>query len=121
MADQSVGKANDNPMAGLTEGRIVHYVMPDGAHRPAIVVQVWRHRGPDDENGEVWLVPENGVLNLQVFTDGSNDVPYTTAEKEAYAKSGMNPEAPRGGLLWATSAVYSSKPEPHTWHWIERA
>jgi hypothetical protein len=28
-------------MEGLTEGRVVHFVMPDGTHRPAIIVQVW--------------------------------------------------------------------------------
>lgn len=38
-------------------GRIVHFVMPDGACRPAVVVRVW----------------EEGRCNLQVFTDGSND------------------------------------------------
>jgi hypothetical protein len=38
-------------------GDIVHYVLTDGHHRPAIVVQVWR--------------PE--TVNLIVFADGSND------------------------------------------------
>ena len=28
----------EDALKGLTEGRIVHYVMPNGAHRPAIVV-----------------------------------------------------------------------------------
>mgnify|MGYP000989721294 CR=1 FL=1 len=45
---------------GLTEGRIVHYVLPDGIeHRPAMIVRVWDHG--------------TGMSNLQVFTDGSND------------------------------------------------
>lgn len=46
-------------MDGLIEGRLVHFVMPDGQHRPAIVVRVWSK--------------ETGYCNLQVITDGSND------------------------------------------------
>lgn len=46
-------------IAGLTEGRIVHFVMPNGQHRPAIIVQVWDHG--------------SGMSNLQVFMDGNND------------------------------------------------
>ncbi len=40
-------------------GRIVHFVMPDGEHRPAIIVKVWD--------------PDSGTSNLQVFTDSGND------------------------------------------------
>jgi hypothetical protein len=86
-------------MEGLIEGRIVHYVPgpndgfsnPD-AHRPAIVVHVW------DRTSKIPCV------QLQVFTDGSNDGPGKAT-----------------GLYWATSVAYSEKPEPRTWHWIERA
>lgn len=46
-------------MEGLTEGRIVHYVIADGEHRPAIVVKVWSK--------------ESGVCNLVQFTDSKND------------------------------------------------
>lgn len=50
-------------MDGLTEGRIVHFVLPNGDHRPAIVVRVW-------------TAP---LVNLQVFIDGTNDhVPQDT-------------------------------------------
>lgn len=81
-------------MEGLTEGRIVHYVMEDGAHagehRPAVIVRVWRK--------------DNGCSNLQVFTDGENDGPE-------YAS----------GLAWKTSRHYSEGKEPGTWHWIEKA
>lgn len=38
-------------------GKIVHYVMLNGLHRPAIVVHVWAPH----------------YLNLQVFTDSLND------------------------------------------------
>jgi hypothetical protein len=80
-------------MDGLFEGRIVHYVMPNGDHRPAIVVRVWR--GPCGE--------ESGCSNLQVFTDGRNDGPGFES-----------------GVHWATSVAYSDEPKPGTWHWPER-
>lgn len=82
-------------MEGLTEGRIVHYVLPDGRsageHRPALVVKVWN---------------QDGTANLHVFTDFTND--YSAPEGET-------------GTLWATSVPYSEGKEPRTWHWIERA
>lgn len=46
-------------MKGLGIGRVVHFVMNNGEHRPAFVVRVWDK--------------ENGTVNLQVFTDGFND------------------------------------------------
>lgn len=82
-------------MDGLTEGRIVHYVLPGdyakpGEHRPAIIVKVWNK--------------ETGSVNLQVFMDGTNDNLYD------------------GRLaIWTTSVVYSEEPKPGTWHWPERA
>ena len=91
-------------MDGLTEGRIVHYVLPDGRskgeHRPAIVVKVWRV-------GEASYPPENGVSNLQVFTDFSNDY------------DGDHPG--HTGQFWATSVEYNAEKELGTWHWIEPA
>lgn len=91
-------------MEGLTEGRTVHYVLPDGPnageHRPAIVVKVWRL---EDAAGTKHP-PDNGYSNLVVFVDGTNDgVQFG------------------GCILWATSVVYSEEPIPRTWHWIERA
>lgn len=41
----------------LTIGRIVHYVLSDNEHRPAIIVGAYG----------------NNIVNLQVFTDGDND------------------------------------------------
>jgi hypothetical protein len=84
-------------MQGLSEGRIVHYVLaphdlPEkhqhkaGTHRPAIVLQVWSR--------------ENGCSNLSVFTDHDND--------------GLPP------TYWATSRTYSEDPQPGTWHWPEK-
>lgn len=87
-------------MEGLTEGRIVHFVLPEGPHkgdhRPAIVLRVWRQG-----DGRP---PANGYSNLIVFTDGAND-------GDLYAN----------GLIWQTSVEYSETPLPRTWHWIEKA
>ncbi len=98
-------------MEGLTEGRIVHYVMPDGVeHRPAIVVKVWR-------NGD-GTPPKNGCANLQVFTDGSNDLNHI---KGPDGTTYINPEEVKTGVVWKTSSLYSEAKEAHTWHWIEKA
>lgn len=93
-------------MEGLTPGRIVHYVMPDGHHRPAVVLEVWG---------------ETGCSNLMVLTDGPNDLPWTTEEKAAFQGSGMSPDDVRHGHVWRSSVTFSEKPEPNTWHWIEKA
>jgi hypothetical protein len=86
-------------MDGLTEGRIVHYVMQEGnsigQHRPAIVVNAWKHISEHQADGRV---------NLSVFTDFGND--------------GKQFES---GQYWATSVPYSEEPIPGTWHWIEKA
>jgi hypothetical protein len=87
-------------MEGLTEGRIVHFVLPDGPHagehRPAIVVKVWRQGDGTP--------PANGYSNLLVFMDGTND-------GDQFA----------GCLSWQTSVVYSDQAARRTWHWIEKA
>lgn len=79
-------------MEGLTEGRMVHYVLPEGKsqaeHRPAIVVKVWSK--------------ETGTANLTVFPDWQND-------------------GKTEGIFWATSVPYSEEPLGGTWHWIEKA
>lgn len=85
-------------MAGLTEGRIVHYVTEDKAPgnreiahcQAAIVVQVFRVRDAP---------PESGCSNLTVFGGWANDGPDAC------------------GLQWKTSRVYSETIEPYTWHW----
>lgn len=84
-------------MPGLTEGRIVHYVLDTGRnageHRPAIIVKIWN--------------AATGYCNLLVFLDGGNDdetAPY-----------------PAPLMRWATSVNYSEDPQPRTWHWIEKA
>lgn len=87
-------------MEGLTEGRIVHFVLPDGPHagehRPAIVVKVWRTGDGSP--------PENGYSNLLVFMDGTNDGPNFA-----------------GCLRWETSVTCDPDMDRRTWHWIEKA
>ena len=73
-------------------GRIVHYVLKNGQHRPAIVVRNWADEGV--------YVKEMGV-NLYVFTDGVND-------------------RPEYGTAWAPSVMFSDAKEEGTWHWPER-
>lgn len=91
-------------MEGLTEGRIVHFVLPDGPHagehRPAIVVKVWRVNNEDGSQRP----PDNGCCNLQVFMDGTNDGAL-----------------PHSFTAWATSVLFSEEPQVRTWHWIEKA
>lgn len=78
----------------FTEGRIVHYVLPNGEHRAAMIVRAWK---PRQVGGDA------GVANLHVFYDGSND-------------DAVNEQ----GNAWVTSVHYSEDPQPRTWHWIEQ-
>lgn len=93
-----------NKFEGLTEGRIVHYVMPDGRHRPAIIVRVWN---------------KDGTVNLTVFTDWTNDSHGTDLRGINYA---MGADC-ANGVMWRSSVLYDANkdPLPGTWHWIERA
>ena len=75
-------------------GRVVHYVLEagphQGDHRPAFIVNVW----------------SNDLVNLQVFTDGSNDV---------YPNQGPVP-----ATLWRTSKHHDEEEKAlGTWHWPE--
>jgi hypothetical protein len=81
----------------LVEGNIVHYVMPDHQHRPAIIVQVWDREHID------------GACSLIVFVDGTNDVKrnFNDPIKETVTN------------FWEPRALHSETHEPGTWHWIE--
>lgn len=84
--------------AGLTEGRVVHYIpgphdrlKNNDRHVAAVVVKVWdRHAG---------------TVNLRLLLDGSND---TDNWKEPAAS-------------WVTSVPYDETgTEPRSWHYPER-
>ena len=83
-------------MDGLSLGSMVHYVMPNGMHRPAIVVEI------SDQVA--------GTVNLQVFTDGANDQ-MTGAD--------VFNELVSRGILWRTSVEYAEVADVNTWHWPE--
>lgn len=91
-------------MEGLTEGRIVHFVVADGsnqgAHRPAIIARVWWENNADGTR----RAPEDGYSNLVVFMDGTND---------GYQFSGC--------VSWQTSVTFDPNGGLRTWHWIEKA
>jgi len=72
-------------------GSIVHFVRPDGDHRPGVVVRVWDK--------------ETGLVNTIVFIDGSNDQPEVSGQL----------------VRWVTSVRYSDQYKPRTWHWPEEA
>jgi hypothetical protein len=73
-------------------GRIVHFVLPNGEHRPAIIVRVFDP-----------VPTPASVANLQVFLDGSNDAPA------------RQPGA--SDLLWRTSVHQDAETmKPGTWH-----
>ncbi len=78
-------------MQGVSEGRVVHYVLDSGPyrgqHRAALIVRVWN--------------PGTGMVNLTVFPDWDNDHAST-------------------GMFWATSVPYSEEHEERSWHWPER-
>lgn len=90
-------------MKGLTEGRIVHFVLEESRcfpnepqHRPALVVNAWGNGKYDSEDAS--------AANLLVFVDGTNDV----QEGEPFTQ-------------WRTSVMYDPDGAPGTWHWPERA
>jgi hypothetical protein len=76
---------------GLTIGRVVHYVVSPGEHRPAIVTRV--------------VDKKIGLVNLNVLRDYEDITAFV----------GVN----NGGYLVAN--VYPSETLPvRTWHWPER-
>jgi hypothetical protein len=89
-----------------TVGRTVHYTMPDGQIRPAVVVRAWDH-----EPGGSY---PPGVVNLQVLLDGSND---RIGEKNAEF---FSEEETKRGQAWRTSVHHSEESKPNTWRWPPR-
>lgn len=98
-----------NQLSGFTEGRIVHFVLPNGEHRPAMIVRAW--------NPGVSCL---GYANLQVFTDGSNDV--SAFQMPQSPEFEEKRKAIIGGMTWETSVCYDETGKiPRTWHWVEPA
>ncbi len=103
--EQRIYEGKPDRIPGLTEGRLVHYVLADGNHRPAVVVKDWKQ--------------PNGCCNLQVLLDGTNDL--------SEPANCMPQEAERG-IAWRTSVLYHGASDspgappcpPNTWHWPEK-
>lgn len=105
---------------GPNQGRMVRYVLASGRSagqaRPAMVVRDW------SENG-------NGCVNLQVFLDGSNDAGADGNTEIVPTPAHIVVDAGQGTphghsfcsytplTVWVTSADYSEKKTPGTWHW----
>lgn len=95
-------------MEGLTEGRVVRYVLqpPEGMlpgvvlERVAIVTKVWN---------------DTGLENLFVIGEGPYDHPSDPRLTGAAAGT------PGPALFWATSVSFSEAPQPQTWHWPKKA
>jgi len=77
-------------------GRMVHYVLKNGEHRPALVLRTWSAT----------------CVQLAVFLDGANDngqVPYETY----YFQNGNL-------TVWKTSVMQDEETKAQaTWHWPE--
>ena len=93
VADTGITKTSPRIANDSVTGELVFYVLPNGfsqgQRRPAIIVRDWK----------------NGIMNLQVFTDGLNDF--------AAGDEGSD------GILWATSVHYAPgiSKAPGTWHY----
>jgi hypothetical protein len=89
----------------VSVGRIVHYVLPNdgtsefpGAHRPAVVTQVWR------------------TINDPAYPGMSNLVVYKGQPGDFKVQGiSMNVAAVMVG-----SVSYDASGKPGTWHWPER-
>ncbi len=79
-------------------GRVVHFVMPNGQHRPARIVQVW----PEDR------------VNIIVDLDGPNDIYFNP---ESYGGKGMG--TPLMSWQGSVEPDHSDEPASNTWHWPE--
>ena len=90
-------------MEKATVGRIVHYVLANGEHRPAIVVSETK----------------SNIVNIQVFLDGSNDL---SAELHDNTLGAIFEHERVYGNAWRLSVHYANakKKVTGTWHWPER-
>lgn len=80
----------------ITIARTVHFVIEQHGRlrcRPAVVVEDWPESG------------RPGYVNIQVFTDNTNDMPYGAAN--GYS-----------GIQWETSVLPNHAFRAHrSWHW----
>jgi hypothetical protein len=94
-------------MDKVSIGRIVHYVLATGEHRPAIIVRVWPGEYGNDE-------VKDGI-NVQVFLDGKNDSDCAGEDAGRVLSSECS-----AGMAWRTSVRYNGDNLAGSWHWPER-
>jgi len=99
-----------------TIGRIVHYILKTGEHRPAIIVRVWPGEYGNDE-------VKDGI-NVQILLDGGNDKAALRppAGQEIRGVMGRVTEQECAtGSAWRTSVRYDGTGlMSGSWHWPER-
>jgi hypothetical protein len=95
---------------GLTAGHVVHYVLENGEHRPAIVVEVpglVAARVQDGITVTEPAPPDSGIIGCTVFLSPHD---------------GWIGEPTRYPLTYSPGVHHDpTGTEPHTWHWIECA
>ena len=84
-----------------TVGRVVLYHLQGGEDRPAIITRVWNDH------------PGQECVQLQVFTDGSND----SDALRVMSRVSQSEEAPN--VLWATSVVLGTGVGEWSWPAIQ--
>lgn len=108
---------NQDALDDIQISRVVHFVIPSGKCRPAIVVEDWPGSG------------KPGYVNLVVFPDGSNDGKYGAddhthqyAEQVLIGGKSLNNSTDRANLPllvgWETSVLPNHAVRAiRTWHW----
>lgn len=96
---------------GLAVGRTVHFVMPDGEHRPAIVTKVWHSVSED--------LQSRGYCNVTVFPDGANDDANIAKLFNLLPHSVVSYPQHRIAIPMS-SVVFDEGCKPGTIHWPER-
>ena len=90
--------------------RIVHFVIPSGKCRPAIVTEDWKESG------------KPGYVNLVVFPDGSNDGKYGVDDHTHRLPIAATERTDKANLPlltgWETSVLPNHAVRAvRTWHW----
>lgn len=102
----------DTEVSDATVSRILHFVVAVKGElrcRPAMVVEDFGGR--------------SNTVNLQVFTDGSNDGPYGTDDHQHRLSPGSLPDSTAHvnlplSLRWETSVLMNNLVRAQgTWHW----
>lgn len=107
-------------MEGLTEGRMVHYVLD---HNDVSRIEQLRYATVDPRDD---VVPRGVQIHMGNPVQAGEHCPMIVAR--LWDRSSDGPGTCNGQVildgndsLWVTSVVYDPDGTPGTWHWIERA